>query len=599
MGKWVRWWGLGVFLVLVATIGFLWLLVVDGVVKAKIEEEGTSVVGAQVELDKADLTLFPTGLILTRLQITNPDEPMTNAVEIARISMGLDSLNLLLRKVIIDEMKVEGIQFGTNRATSGAIDDRTRGEPPSSETPESEQDDIFRLPPFEVPDVQKILEQEDLETLKLIEVIQEDIQREKELWEQRLKNLPGKAQFDKYQKRIKDLKSSTKGGIGGILGGVEEVQSIRKEIEQDFEEIKNARKEFDDKVALLKKRMAQAKVAPKNDIRRLKEKYSLSPQGLANLGQTLLGKQIGVRLKEATDWYEKLRPYLGGSEFGKETASGTEALPPARGAGVDVRFKEFQPLPEFLIRLAKVSLLLDVGEIAGKIENITPDQAVLGTPLTFTFSGDQLKNLQVMTLQGTLDHRIPTQGSDNIQFQAKGYRLQKVALSDQPDWPVALEDGLADVNVEAQLRGEALTATGTTGVSSLKVSAGRSGDSNPLTKALSSAVSDISTLSVKADVTGTIPKYDVRITSDLDRILQEAAGKMVDNLAASFGKDLETAISAKVSGPLKELKGAFGGLDAISGDLNKRLVQGNDLMKDFLGKEIPGKGFPGGFNLPF
>jgi len=105
----IRWWGLGIFVVLVAAIGLLWLLVVDDLVKAKIEEEGTAAVGAKVELEAADLTLFPTGLTLTRLQVTNPDEPMTNSVEIARLTMNLDGLQLLGRKVIIDEMLVDGV----------------------------------------------------------------------------------------------------------------------------------------------------------------------------------------------------------------------------------------------------------------------------------------------------------------------------------------------------------------------------------------------------------------------------------------------------------------------------------------------------------
>ncbi len=49
----IRWWGLGIFVVLVAAIGLLWLLVVDDLVKAKIEEEGSASVGAKVELDAA------------------------------------------------------------------------------------------------------------------------------------------------------------------------------------------------------------------------------------------------------------------------------------------------------------------------------------------------------------------------------------------------------------------------------------------------------------------------------------------------------------------------------------------------------------------
>ena len=216
---------------------------------------------------------------------------MTNALEITRLTMELDSLYLLRRQVIIDEMTVDDVQFGTARATSGALDGQDGT--PSSPSPDSDEVEAFQLPPFEVPDVQKILEQEDLETLKLIEAIQTDIQREKESWEKRLKNLPGKAQFAKYKTRIEDLKSSTRGGTGAILRGVDEVQLIKREIERDLDQLKSARKKFEEKLALLKKRIAQTKKAPKNDVRRLKEKYSLSPQSLANLGQTLLGSISG------------------------------------------------------------------------------------------------------------------------------------------------------------------------------------------------------------------------------------------------------------------------------------------------------------------
>ena len=596
----IRWWGLGVFVVLVVAIGLVWLLVVDGLVKATIEDKGTAAVGARVELDAADLTLFPTGLTLTRLQVTNPDEPMTNSVEIARLTMNLDGLHLLRRKVIIDEMQVEGIQFGTARATSGALDDRTRGGAPT----ESQEDETFTLPPLEVPNVQQILEQEDLETLKLIRAIQDDIQREREVWKQRLETLSGKAEFAKYQQRLEGLKSSTKGGIGGILGGIDEVKAIQQDIQQDLANLKTARKEFDEKVALLKQRMAQVKTAPRRDAQRLKEKYSLSPQGLANLGQTLLGKHLGAKITEATGWYETLQPYLEGAETGGGVSESEEAAS-TRGTGVDVRFKEFQPLPDFLIRLAQVSLILDIGEVSGRIENITPDQATLGTPLTYTFAGERLKDMQGLTFQGTLDHRDPAAGTDTLQFRANGYHVPQVALSNQPDWPVTLEEGLADVTVDAELRGQAITATGTIGFSGLQVSAGRPDDSNPLTQALSAAISDISTLSVQADVTGTLEHYDVQLRSELDRLLQEAAGKMVKNLAANFGKDLQSAISAKVAAPLKGLTGSLGGLDTIGGELTGRLAQENNLLQDIVGKGIPQKGLPGlpglpgGLKLPF
>lgn len=597
----IRWWGLGAFVVLVVAIGLFWLLVVDDMVKAKIEEEGTAAIGAKVELGAVDLTLVPTGLTLTHLQVTNPDKPMTNMVEIRRLTTDLDGLQLLRRKVIIHEMQVEGVQFGTARTTSGAIDDRAH----RPDVSESKEDSRFTLPPFEVPNVKQILEQEDLETLKLIRAIQTDIQREKEFWKKRLRELPGKEKFAKYKKRIESLKNSTKGGVGGMLGGVDDLKTIKEDIEHDLAELKSTQKEFDEKVALLNQRIAQVQTAPQRDVKRLKEKYSLSPQGLANLGQTLLGKQIGAKLKEAVGYYEMLGPYLEGMGAGGD--GDVERPKFVRGQGQDIHFVEHEPLPELLIRNAAVSLLLDIGQLDGTIQNITTDQAALGIPLTYAFSGQQLQDLQGVTIEGTLDHRTPGQPKDTLSVKANGYGLQPVALSTQPDWPVTLDSGLADVTMNAELGGQDILASGNTELSSLVVSAGKPDDANPLTKALSRAVSEISSLSVQADITGTLQDYEVQIQSELDRLLKNAAGKMVKNLSARFGKELQSAISAKVAGPLKSVTGSLGRLDSIGGELTNRLAKENNLLKGLLQQSLPKKGLPkgltdklpGGFKLPF
>ena len=461
-------------------IGILWVFFVDGWVKRLIEDVGTDVVGAKVDLDHADLSVFPAGLTLTRLQVTNPKAPMTNAVEAARIAMGLDGLNLLQRKVIVEEMLVEGVRLGTPRTTSGAVKPVTE--------PVTEEKGMFAisLPSLKVPDVNTILQNEDLETMRLIEELKADLKQEKATWEARLQDLPGKAQVAKYKERVKQLKAATKGGLEGMLGGVGEVQSLKEEIDRDLQDLKDARKEFDEKVALLKKRLEQIKTAPQRDIQHLQAKYNLSPQGLANMSQTLLGSQIGSWVHQGVVWYERAKPFLEGAQAMGGSQAGPEVQKPLRGKGVDVHFTEEQPLPDFLVRLARVSLNLDVGNLAGTIHNVTSDQSTLGKPLTFVFAGDQLKGVNAVALEGTLDHIIPAQSRDKLALKAKGYELADVALSKDSRWPVTLKSGLGDITVDATLQGRGLTAQGAGNLRALQLAAGVSGDTNPLTKSLSS-----------------------------------------------------------------------------------------------------------------
>jgi len=594
MAKWIRWWGLGAFVVVAAILVGVWMFLIDGWVKGVIEKAGTEAVGAKVELDSADLSLFPAGLTLMRLQVTDPKEPMTNAVEIANVTMGLDGLNLLRRKVIVEEMALEGVRLGTPRATSGATREVSLQE---------EESAMFSidLPSLEVPDVKNILEQENLETIRLIETLKADLRQEKETWESRLKELPGKAQLAEYKKRVKNLKKAKKGGLGGILGGVGEVQSLKQDIEQEIASLKGAKKEFEDKVALLRTRFNQIKTAPERDIQHLKAKYNLSPQGLANMSQTLLGSQIGLWVRQGAEWYERAKPFLEGAQALGGSEAGPEVVKPLRGKGVDVHFKEAHPLPDFLIRVTKVSVNLDVGDLAGMVHNITSDQPTLGQPTTFAFSGEQLKGLKSVALEGALNHVVPADSKDQLTLQAKGYELTDLVLSKDDKWPVALTSGLGDIKMNAELNGQALTANGTGNLRDLHLSAGKEGDTNPLTKALSSAVTDISQLSLQADVKGTLEQHDVTLSSDLDRILQNAAGKMVNELAAKFGAELQSAISAKIAKPMQDLKSNLSGFNKIADDLTERLTQQNDILKSLLEKSLPTKGLkiPGGLKLPF
>ena len=596
MTKWIRWWGLGAFVVFAALLGCVWIFFVDGWVKGLIEGAGTEAVGAKVELDSADLSLFPMGLSLTRLQVTNPKTPMTNAVEVAKVTMGLDGLNLLRRKVIVEKMALVGVRLGTPRATSGAVK-------PVKETTTGEKGMFaISLPSLEVPDVKNILENEDLETIRLIETLKADMQREKETWESRLKELPGKAQLAQYKERVKNLKKAGKGGLEGVLGGVGEVQSLQQDVEQEIESLKGAKKEFEDKVALLRTRFDQIKTAPQRDIQHLKAKYNLSPQGLANMSQTLLGGEIGSWVRQGAAWYERAKPLLEGAQALGGGEAGPQVHKPLRGKGVDVHFKEANPLPDFLIRMTKVSVSLELGDLTGTIQNITTDQPTLGEPTTFAFSGDQLKGVKSVTLEGALNHVVPTDSKDQLTVQAKGYELTNLVLSKDAKWPLILTSGMGDINMNAEVNGQALTAHGAGNLRGLQLSAGNEGDTNPLTKALSHAVTGVSQLSLQADVKGTLAQHDVTLSSDLDRILQDAAGKMVNELAAKFGAELQSAISAKIAEPMQQLKNNLSGFEGIADELTERVTQHNDVLKSLLEKSLPTKGLkglPGGLKLPF
>jgi uncharacterized protein (TIGR03545 family) len=572
--KVVRWTGVLAFLVLCALAAGLWALFVDRYAERAIERTGTTVVGAKVELAKADVSLSPLGITLVGLQVTNPDAPMTNAVEVGRIAFHMDGPNALRRKVIIEEMSVENVRLNTPRKTSGAV--AGAGGPTPLER-------LAELPSFVIPNVAEAFAKEkaDLRSLKLLAGAAADGEAMKTRWDGRLKELEAAMDVDKYEKRYAELKAKTgKLSVGGLVGGAKDVAALQKQVRADIQTVTDAKKAFAADLAALKQVAADAPGAVRDDARRVVEKYSLTPSGLANISRLLFGPKIEGQVRSALRWNDRLSPFL---ERVKEKVKGKEVVKPLRAKGRDVRFRENEPLPDFLARLAKVSISLPQGDFAGKIENLTSEQDVLGRPLEFSFSAEKLKGLRSAALDGTFDRTDPAARRDVLSLRLRGYEARGVKLVESASLPVALEEGLADLDVRATFEKGALKAEITVGLRSARLAVGQ-GETRPglagrVDAAVRRALAGVTGLSLTAEVSGAPDALDLKVRSDLDDVLKAAVGSLVRGELAGFEQDIRAAIDREVAGPLEKLGAGIKGLDAVGLDLDALGRRLSDLLK--------------------
>ncbi|MEE9614702.1 MAG: TIGR03545 family protein [Thermodesulfobacteriota bacterium] len=588
----IRWQGLIGFVVVSTLIFAGWYIFADGIIRRAIERAGTEAVGAMVELEDADLTLFPLGLTLTGLEVTNPDEPMTNAVEVKRIAFLIDPGRALERKVIVEELTADGIRFNTPRERSGAVD--TALERASAGVKEKAEE-VFAMPSFDLPDIRAVLSKEGLKSLELAEALKRDIEADRKRWEGEMKGLLDKEKIASYKQRIEKLKGSKSGGVAGLIGGAAEAKKLQEEISGEIERARKLNTELQQGIKSYKARIEEARKAPSEDIKRLKEKYSLTPEGLSNISRNLFGARLGGSVDKGLGWYRRLAPYLGG---GIEKVGGKEVVRPVRMKGVNVRFTEREPTPEFLIRKAALSVSIPAGEIAGTVRDITPDQKIIGRPLTFDFSGEKLEGLDSIKLSGALDHSDPTNISDTASFDMKGLRLEKRELSVSKELPLVLETATADLTIDAGFKGEAMDTAIKAAFGSVRVDAAVGADAGKVAKAFGEAIEGIRKFGVEAVVSGTIDDHKLSVSTDLDRVLKKALGKFVKDQAAGFEKELKAGILAKTDGPLGEMLKSYGGVESLGGESAGRLKQGDGLMEELAGGATGGI-LPGGVKLPF
>ncbi len=572
MTKWLRWHGLIAFGVVSIFLSLSWFFLADMIVKRSIEKIGTRVVGAKVELAKADVHLSPLGVTLKGLEVTNPDHPMSNAVEVGQIDLSLDSLNLLRRKIIIDTMAVVDTRFNTPRKTSGAVTPQDKDKEASAEAGETPFA-ALGFSSFQIPDIHEILAREKLESLDQIKHLRGEIDAIKADWEKRLVEAPDKDTFEQYQARAKKLQKGSK-GISGALTLANNLKKLQKDVSKDLKQLKNIQKDFNRDKNTLKKKLDQLKSAPQQDMDRILNTYNLSADGLGNISQLLFGEKIGGTVQKAIFWYGKLTPFLTKVGPGDEKDA---LVKPERGKGVYVRFKESAPLPDLLARQVDVSMIIPAGDMKGEFRQVTTDQAVLGKPLEFNFSGDKLQGVQSIHVEGALDHIDPNKAKDLITVAVQQYRVSDLKLSASDNLPITLKKGLAHLNLTATLHDDMLDADVQVTMDSAELETGKKTGGNLLQQTLHAALADVSTFSVNAKVTGTLDNYKIKATSDLDKVLKNAVDGQIKNLTNEFQDKLRAGILDKVKGPMKDTSNSMTGLDGISQEISSRLDLGSGL----------------------
>jgi hypothetical protein len=99
-------------------------------------------------------------------------------------------------------------------------------------------------------------------------------------------------------------------------------------------------------------------------------------------------------------------------------------------------------------------------------------------------------------------------------------------------------------------------------------------------KAIKSSLAKVSTFSLTADITGTPENYQVKVSSDLDKVMKDAAGSMVREQREKLEKELKRAVQEKTEAKLAGLKESMGGLGAQGGKLDGLQARLDGMIKE-------------------
>ncbi|MGD8639528.1 MAG: TIGR03545 family protein [Gammaproteobacteria bacterium] len=541
MLKWIRPAGAIVFLVLITAIGLSWWLLADWLLKASIESGGTKIVGARVELAGADLTFSPLGFHLENLQITNPRQPMQNMAQFGKVTGSLELKPLLMGQVIIEEMSATGVRFNTERKTSGALPKKkaeTKSQQPGSE--KSKLD--FDAAKDKLPSVDEILEKEPITTLEKTKAFEERIKTERAEFEKNLASLPDAAKIKQHQQHIQQLTESNIKSPEELKQRKEDLKQLKNEIRADRDALQSVRDQLKNAKGELNRQYNELKQAPAEDWNRIQSRYGLNATGAGNITGLLFGDNAQTWLSRILTWSQQAQRLL---PSGGDTP---QPVKPQRGSGRFINFATANPLPNFLIRKAKLGLQIPAGNIDLEINDATHRPDILGRPMRLHAAGNKLQSADSIKIDGVIDHVKPDSAKDTINWSLTGYKMADVSISKSSALPLTLTSALANFKGEFEIAGGKLSANVDAGFNNTKWSStATEGWQGRVAKSITS----INRFNLDGELQGSLASPSISLHSDLDDQLKQAVAGQLKTAQS----ELESKFKARLNDEVSSLAG--------------------------------------------
>ena len=336
-----RWWGLLTFFGITCLIALGSYFYIPVLVKSSIEGLGSEVLGAKVEVKRIDLTLSPIGLTLNGLTGANPDEPMKNLFDVEQVKVALDFESLLWKKVVIEDLNLVGIKTGTERKTSGELEEGRLTEQVASKVVE------MSVPEISKEDIKAMVENADLETSKRIETFKQTQQNVEQQWNTDLDKQSSQDRIDALQAEYNRLSDRLKQDKLNLIKDKKDWKQLNRNVKEEKNRISGLSSKLKQDKANLKSLYEGVKQGPSDDLEHLMSEIGFS-NGVEGMVDQYIGPQYTQWVMQGLEYAKQFKPSDSQTTSEEEPEETLEI-------GQPVRFGDKHTGADFLIRSMLIS----------------------------------------------------------------------------------------------------------------------------------------------------------------------------------------------------------------------------------------------------
>ncbi len=388
--KALRWKAIGPFFLLLLLLAVLWWLFLDSMVARSVEMVGADLVGARVDVEAADVNIAAGRVAIMGLQAANPDSPMRNLIEAEELVADVRLGALLRKKMVIEQISVRGVRFGTERTESGELEN------PSPESGLlmrriSGWADQVRIPELSFESLGEAvnvdaISADSLRTPALARATVATADSSRAAWEESLGRLDPQPTIDTARSLVARLNSANPLSLG--LAGARDLAGSARTTLTSVRDLENNLAALDSTVRAgvggLQSQVQQLAASREADIRYATSLLHLPSLDSPDLSPNLFGGLAVARMERVLYWLGQAERFLPPG-LNPRRFTGSDR---ARMAGTTVEFPDEYGDPDFLIESADADLEIGgagaaAGTYAARLTGFTNQPAVYGEPMQF------------------------------------------------------------------------------------------------------------------------------------------------------------------------------------------------------------------------
>ena len=555
-----RWKAIGPLLLLFAILTVLVLIFAEPVARQTTEEASTELLGTQVDVGKLDLYPRQAAVELRSIQVADPFALTRNLIEADDIRLKLNPSALAEKKLVIENLSLHGMRFGTARKTP-ARPVKGSGFAPQVLQSVQQWTKQFDVPLLSLTPIdtirQLVLDPTKLTTIRQAQALAGRTDSVRKGLEQGFQQLAIGPTLDSAKALAQRLAAADpkKLGLDGTRQAIQSVQETLRQLDAAKKRVEALEQSTKSGGQILSGGLKTLDEARQQDFAFAKSLLKLPTFSAPEIGNAFFGKVSIERFKQALYWAELAQQYMPPGLLPHPT-SGPKRL---RAAGLTIEFPRAQDFPRFLLEQGQLDFSIGgtgaiQGAYAATVRGLTSTPSLYGRPASITASrrasGSAIASIDV----GAVLNHVTTRTNDSASARLRGIKLPSFDL---PGVPFRVAPGLGSSDLEFTMKGAGAQLFGRWAIGSKQVTwaadtIGR--PMNDIQRLVWRVVSGLTDLEVVAELRGSVASPKLSVSSNLDKAIAQRLQAVVGEGVAKAEKMARAKVDSLVADKVEPVK---------------------------------------------